>query len=68
MDHHGHGWATAAPQYIDEKLSIIHSQPEDAYAALDRSNQLHVLIYCAKWGLEIPMKIQIYEKQLKVAP
>lgn len=61
MNHHGEGYTSAHPSYVKEKLGIL-SMGYNAYAFLDRQNQLLVLDYLNYWKIEWPKKIREYEE------
>ncbi len=64
MEHHGQRIFQAAPQYIEEKLSMLKTG-YNAYGYLDRPNQLKVLAYLDKWQYAYPEIIKKEEDYLK---
>ena len=66
INHHGNGWLQLAhPDYVEEKRIAMLNAGFDAYAFLDRENQLAIIGYFKYWKLELPDSVKSYEKELR---
>lgn len=63
-DSHGaKNWEALHWKYLFEKYDRC-LETSSAYTAMDRINQMRVLVYCEKWKLQIPEFVKQYEKDL----
>lgn len=60
------GFMGKTPDYMEEKLVMLR-EGYNAYAYLDRGNQMKVLRYLEYWKLEVPAEIQAYEHEIQEA-
>ncbi len=59
----GNGLSDKSPSYVIEKKTLLKSGFE-AYAYLDRNNQIKVLEWYQKWRATMPNEIKNYEKEI----